>query len=31
MSGDLSAIEKFVEDILIDLMPEKVISTEVQA
>jgi hypothetical protein len=26
MLGDLSAVEKFVEDILIDLMAEKVIS-----
>jgi hypothetical protein len=31
MSGDLSAVEKFVEDILIDLMAEKVISKGFQA
>jgi hypothetical protein len=31
MSGDLSAVEKSIEDILIDLMAEKVISAGIQA
>jgi hypothetical protein len=31
MSGDLSAVEKSIEEILIDLMAEKVMSTGVQA
>jgi hypothetical protein len=31
MSGDLSAVEKSVEEILIDLMAEKVMSTGIQA
>jgi hypothetical protein len=31
MSGDLSAVEKSIEEILIDLMDEKVMSTGVQA
>jgi hypothetical protein len=31
MLGDLSAVEKSVEEILIDLMAEKVMSTGVQA
>jgi hypothetical protein len=30
MSGDLSAVEKSIEEILIDLMAEKVLSTGVQ-
>jgi hypothetical protein len=31
MSGDLSAVEKSVEEILIDLMAEKVMSAGIQA
>jgi hypothetical protein len=31
MSGDLIIVEKSIEEILIDLMAEKVTSTEVQA
>jgi hypothetical protein len=31
MSGDLSAVEKYIEEILIDLMDEKVMSAGVQA
>jgi hypothetical protein len=31
MSGDLSAVEKSVEELLIDLMVEKVMSTRIQA
>jgi hypothetical protein len=31
MSGDFSAVEKSIEEILIDLMDEKVMSTGVQA
>jgi hypothetical protein len=31
MSGDFNAVKKSIEDILIDLMAEKVMSTRVQA
>jgi hypothetical protein len=31
MSGDLSVVEKFIKEILIDLMAEKVLSVGVQA
>jgi hypothetical protein len=31
MSGDLSVVDKSVEEILIDLMAEKVMSTGIQA
>jgi hypothetical protein len=31
MSGDLSVVDKYVEEILIDLMVEKVMSLSIQA